>query len=87
MNEQNNWIENEKEVNKQFCDYFTELFTTSSPTSDHISAALGDSAQTVTKEMNQQLDNPFLAKEIYTTMSQMSLIKALGPDKLHVAFS
>lgn len=87
MNEQNNWIENEKEVNKQFCDYFTELFTTSRPTSDYISAALGDSAQTVTKEMNQQLDNPFLAKEIYTTMSQMSLIKVLGPDKLHVAFS
>ncbi|KAK9198607.1 hypothetical protein WN944_013793 [Citrus x changshan-huyou] len=64
-----------------------ELFTTSRPTSDYISAALGDSAQTVTKEMNQQLDNPFLAKEIYTTMSQMSLIKVLGPDKLHVAFS
>lgn len=79
-------MEDEEEVDKQFCDYFAELFTISNPNSDHIPAALGKLALTVTDEMNQLLDNPFSAKEIYTTLSQMSLTKAPGPDGLPVAF-
>lgn len=86
MNNQNRWVEDGEEVVKQFCDYFTELFTTSSPTTNHISAALTNLSQSVTAEMNQHLDSPFTEEEIYTTLSQMSLTKAPGPDGLPAAF-
>ncbi len=84
MNKQNNWVEDEEEVDKKFCDYFIELFTTSNLNSDHISAALGELAPTVTDEMNQQWDMSFSTEEIYTTLSQMSPTKA--PDGLPVTF-
>lgn len=86
MNKQNSWIKDEENVDKQFCDYFAELFTTSSHTSNHILAALGDLAPTVTKEMNQQLESPFSAEEIYTTLSQMSPTNVSRPDRLPAAF-
>ena len=86
MNKQNSWVEDEEKVDKQFCDYFAELFTTSNFNSDHILAALGELAPTITDEMNQQLDSSFSAEEIYTTISQMSPTKAPRPDGLPAAF-
>ena len=69
MNRQNKWVVDEEEVEKQFCEYFAELFTSTKPTTDHISAALSDLGPTVTVEMNQQLDNPFTVEEVFATLS------------------
>ncbi|KAH9717801.1 hypothetical protein KPL71_021975 [Citrus sinensis] len=68
-NKGNKWVVDEEEVEKQFCEYFAELFTSTKPTTDHISAALSDLGPTVTVEMNQQLDNPFTVEEVFATLS------------------
>ncbi|XP_024043217.1 uncharacterized protein LOC112099919 [Citrus clementina] len=40
LNQQNVWVEDEEEVERQFCNYFTNLFTTSSPIKECILDAL-----------------------------------------------
>lgn len=86
LNQHNVWTEDEEEVARQFCDYFKTLFSTSNPTSESILEALDGLTATITIEMNQQLDSPFTAEEIYTTFSQMSPTKSHGPDGLPAAF-
>lgn len=86
MNMQNKWVVDEEEVEKQFCEYFAELFTSTKYTTYHISAALFNLGPTVTVEMNRQLDNPFTAEEVFATLSQISPTKAPGPDGLPTTF-
>lgn len=86
MDQKNRWIEDGKEVEKKFYDYFTDLSTTSNPTTYYISAGITALALTITTEMNQQLDSHFTAEEIYTSLCQMNPTKAPRPDGLPDVF-
>ena len=50
------WQKDKNEVERRFCEYFQELFTTSSPGNDQISAALQGLSSKVTTEMNTFLE-------------------------------
>ena len=52
LNKQNIWVEDEEEVERQFCNYFTDLFATSSPIKECILDALQGLTPTVTPNMN-----------------------------------
>ena len=80
------WHKDEDEVERRFCEYFQELFTTSSPENDQISAALQGLSPNVTAEMNTFLEQLYTVEEITVTLYQMGSTKAPGPDRLQVVF-
>lgn len=80
------WTEDEEEVEKEFCEFFHDLFTTSSPSQDQIAAALSGLESKMNEEMRRQLDEPFIVEEIESALKQMCLIKASRPDGFPVAF-
>jgi hypothetical protein len=67
-----------------FVSYFKELFTTS----DHVDveACINSLECRVTPDMNSRLLLPFTKEEIHTALSQMSPLKAPGPDGFSVSF-
>ena len=75
-------MKDRKEIERAFGEYFKDLFATSSPTKMQIEVALEGLKLNVDLEMNNHLDKPFTEEEITTSLFQMCLIKALGPDGL-----
>lgn len=67
--------------------YFTNLFTTSSPTNSDIDPILQTIPQTVTHSMNQYLLSPFTPNEVTTTPHQSHLSKAPKTDGLPTFFN
>lgn len=53
------WIEDNEEVERRFCEYFQDLFTTSNPSQDKINADLQGMPPKINSELNNQLDRPF----------------------------
>lgn len=66
--------------------YFTNLFTTSSPTKSDIDPILQTISQTVNPSMNQYPLSPFTSIEVTTTLHQSHPSKAPGPDGSHAFF-
>ena len=80
------WVDDREGIEKEFCEYFANLFATSSPTKKKIEAALAGLKPRVTSEMNSQLDSPFTEEEVSTALSQMCPTKPPGPNGLPAAF-
>ena len=84
--ENGDWNKDVEEVERLFGEYFTNIFTTSSPSPTQLNAALEAVPVKVSGEMNSQLDQLFTKEEIVETLAQMCPTKAPGPDGLPVAF-
>ena len=69
-----------------FCNYFTNLFTTTNPSQTQMEEVLEKIPRKITTEMNEELDKPFNAKEIITTLSQMCLTVVPRPYGFPAAF-
>lgn len=78
----NRWVVRRRE----FCEFFQNLFTSSSPGQNQIEEALKKLLPQVTPDMNAQLEESFTLEDIENALSQMCQTKALGPDGLPVAF-
>ncbi|KAH9755242.1 reverse transcriptase domain-containing protein [Citrus sinensis] len=68
------------------CEYFTNIFTTTNPSSGQISTALSNLPAKVTREMGSFMDQPFTKEDVADALAQMCPTKAPGPDGLPAAF-
>lgn len=68
------------------CNYFTNIFTSSSPSHDSIDDVITDLEPKVTEDMNQMIDRAFMEEEIRLAFFQMHPYKAPGPDGLNAGF-
>lgn len=84
-NDQGIWNEEIEDVERLFCEYFTNIFTTTNPSPTQLNAALTNLSRRVTKEMNNFFDQKF-TKEISTALTQMCPTKAASLDRLPIAF-
>ena len=63
------WIEKPKEVEHEFCSYFTNLFSTTQPSQKQMLAAMKNMIPRASEEINEMLEKPFTAEEVMDTLS------------------
>lgn len=80
------WTEETEDVERSFCKYFKNIFTTTNPSQAQLDAALTDLPEHVTAEMNSLLDQEFTEEEVLNALAQMFPTKAPEPDGLPAAF-
>lgn len=56
LDEHDKWTEEAGDIERMLCDYFVNMFTSTSPSQDQIEAALQGMPSKVTEEMNEELD-------------------------------
>lgn len=86
VDSQGNWTVKGEEVEGEFCEYFTSLFSTTRPYQNQLDAALEEIAPRVTEKINDQLQQPFTEEEIFEALSHMCPTKAPGPNGFPAAF-
>lgn len=73
-------------MEQMFSEYFTNIFTTKSPSHSQLNVALADLPTKVTGEMRRHMDQPFTEEKIVEALAQMCPTKAPGPDGLPATF-
>lgn len=86
MNQQDAWVDDREGIEKEFCEYFANLFATSNPSEEQIEVALTGLRLKVNSEMNSHLDLPFTEEKVSTSLSQMCPNKASELDGLPTTF-
>ena len=80
------WKEEAKEVERLFCYYFANIFSTINSSPIQLEEALAELPKRGTKEMNCVLDQKFTIKEVTEALAQMCPAKAPSLDGLSAAF-
>ena len=62
--ENGKWLEEVDDVERMVCEYFTNIFTTTNPSSGQISTALSNLPAKVTREMGSFMDQPFTKEDV-----------------------
>ncbi len=78
------WTENQDQVPQLFLEYYTNLFTTETPS--QIEKVVENILPVVTSEMNRQLTRDFTSQEVENAMKHMVPLKAPGSDGLPPLF-
>lgn len=81
----NQWREDILDIENEFSNYFTTLFTSCTPSQQNVELALQSLEHKVIAEMNFELDKEFSPEEIKSIIFQMHLSKAPGPNGLSTA--
>ena len=84
--ENGKWLEEVDDVERIVCEYFTNIFTTTNPSSGQISTTLSNLPAKVTREMRSFMDQAFTKEDVADALAQMCPTKAPGPDGLPAAF-
>lgn len=74
------------DISAAFFDFYSKLFTTSSPSSEDIHWSICTICPVVTGEMNEQLSQWFTNDKVCTTLKQMGPLKSLGLDGFSEGF-
>lgn len=80
------WIEEEGDVERLICEYFSKIFATTNPLLDQMNAALDDSPAMITAKWESYLEQPFTREEVAEALAQMCPTKTPGPDGLPAVF-
>lgn len=78
--ENSRWVKEVDDVNQMVCEYFTNIFSTTNPSSGHISTILSKLPAKATGEMVSYMDQPFTKEEVADALAQMCPTKA--PNEL-----
>lgn len=76
------WIEEEGDVERLICEYFSKIFATTNPLLDQMNAALDDLLARITAKWESYLEQPFTREEVAEALAQMCPTKTPGPDEL-----
>ncbi|KAL5543567.1 hypothetical protein UlMin_007351 [Ulmus minor] len=80
------WCDEEEGMAQIIENYFDTLFTSSSPSSVDFDRVLESIERKVTPQLNEQLDQVFVAEDVKTAVFQMAPTKSPGADGMSAIF-
>lgn len=87
INDQGETCRSQSAITTTITDFFADLFSTTNPTPTDIDDLIEGIPPWVDADMNQTLDRPPSADEIWLALKQMHPNKAPGRDDMHARFS